>query len=96
LARQAIVDPDRCGDRVGNSGQQNAGGNGADRSPKRQPGHDCHATDEHRAGIKREPEDYCKDIVPAHGLQLWRHRFDAELLDPLGLTVALPDLFFDF
>jgi len=33
--------------------------------------------------------------VPADALQLWRQRLDAELLDTLGLTVTLADLFFD-
>jgi len=67
LAGQAIVDNNRRGDCVGNGCQQNSGGNGAN-CPKmtgRRPHPTAH---QHRAGIEREPKNYCKDVVPADRL----------------------------
>ena len=96
LPRQSVIDPDGCGDRIGNGREQHSRGYRPDRAPERQTRNHGHAADQHRSGIERKPENNREYVVPSHSLQLRRDRLDAELLDSLGLMIPPADLFLDF
>jgi hypothetical protein len=88
LTGDPVVDPQRRHDQIKDQCNDGAKKSRSQRGLERQPGRHHQAPAQHHAGVDEEVEHDAEEVEPAGRFELFRNGFDAELLDPGGLTVA--------